>query len=103
MKSETQSSKNSAVRNRALRISGFGLLSDFDIRISDLFSRRLNRQRGERNKLVCLAEIIRRPLVLEQHDGILADVVGEARAGGERDRVQVVFLQVRRQPAYDGP
>lgn len=52
-----------------------------------LFSRRLHGQRGQRRVLIGLAEVIRRPLVLEKDDGILADVVGELRARRERECV----------------
>lgn len=44
----------------------------------------LQRQGGERSILVGLGEIVRRPFVLEKHDRVFADVVGNARASGQR-------------------
>src|ERR1039457_118999 len=65
--------------------------------------RRLHRHSGERTVFVRLAKIIRRPLVLEQHHGISADVVGNARAGWQREGIKLIFFDVRRQPADDAP
>ena len=68
-----------------------------------LFPRRLHGQCGQRHPLVRLDEIIRRPFVRKQHDGIFAHVVGETAAGRQRQRVQIVFFHVHRQPADDRP
>jgi hypothetical protein len=59
-----------------------------------LIPHRLYRQRGQRHVLVRLAEIARRPVVGEQDDGVLSHVVGHARAGGQRERVEFVLLHV---------
>src|SRR5205807_1927228 len=102
-KSENRRPNKSAARDREFRISGFGLPSDFDVRISDLIPRRLHGQGGKRDEFVRLAEIIGRPFVRKEHHGIFAHVVSEPCTGGQRERVEFVLSNAGRQPARNGP
>lgn len=76
-----------------------GLRTLFPLR----FSGRLHRDGGQRGVFVGLAEVIRRPFVREQRHWVFPNVVGDARAGGQRERVQGLLGDVRGQPADHRP